>query len=134
MTGYRTLTPDLRVSGQIALDDVQQGAAEGITRIINNRPDGEDPDQPTSAQVESAARAAGIAYVHAPVTGIPDAGTVSRVGHALSQGGSTWMFCRSGMRSTAAWAMAMSQSGAMDTDTIRDIAAKAGYDLSRLPL
>ena len=42
-------------------------------------------------------------------------------------------FCRSGMRSAAAWAMAERRAGA-EPDALREAAAAAGYDLSRLPL
>ncbi|EEK09667.1 hypothetical protein STRSA0001_1019 [Streptococcus salivarius SK126] len=31
-------------------------AAQGFKTIINNRPDGEAPDQPTSAEIEAAAK------------------------------------------------------------------------------
>ena len=42
-------------------------------------------------------------------------------------------FCRSGMRSAAAWAMADRLAGG-EPDVLRDAAATAGYDLSRVPL
>ena len=134
MMQARILTPDVRVSGQLTVGDVRRAAAESVIRIINNRPDGEEPGQTVSADLQAAAQAVGIAYIHAPAVGMPGPDTVAIVGQALAQGGSTWMFCKSGMRSTAAWAMAMSQSGAMDAEAIRKIAADAGYDLSRLPL
>ena len=39
------------VAGQIGPADVPALKAEGVTMIINNRPDGEDADQPTSAEI-----------------------------------------------------------------------------------
>ena len=45
------------VAGQIGPADVPAFKAEGVTMIINNRPDGEDAGQPTSAEIEAAARA-----------------------------------------------------------------------------
>ncbi|WP_201545015.1 TIGR01244 family sulfur transferase [Psychrobacter sp. H7-1] len=45
-------------SGQITPEQVQQIADQGFKTIINNRPDGEAVDQPTSAEIE----AAGVAY------------------------------------------------------------------------
>ena len=41
----------------------------GLNSVINNRPDmeGESRKQPTSAQIEEAARVAGLDYVYQPV-------------------------------------------------------------------
>ena len=42
----------------------------GFRSVINNRPDFEGgPDQPTSAAIEAAAKAAGLEYRHLPVAG-----------------------------------------------------------------
>ena len=49
-------------AGQITPEQVQEIADQGFNTIINNRPDGEAPDQPTSADIEAAAKAAGLAY------------------------------------------------------------------------
>ena len=46
------------IAGQIAPADVAALKADGVTMIINNRPDGEDAGQPTSAEIEAAACAA----------------------------------------------------------------------------
>lgn len=49
-------------AGQITPEQVQEIADQGFKTIINNRPDGEAPDQPTSAEIEAAAKQAGLAY------------------------------------------------------------------------
>ena len=55
-------------SPQILPEHIALIKAQGFKTIINNRPDGEGgPSQPTSAQIEAAAKAAGLAYVHFPV-------------------------------------------------------------------
>jgi uncharacterized protein (TIGR01244 family) len=59
MTGFRRVTDSLSVSPQITTDDLALAADEGFVLVINNRPDDEEPGQPSSAQVEAAARAAG---------------------------------------------------------------------------
>ena len=52
-------TPNqVQISGQIQLTDLDALKAAGIGTVINNRPDGEAPDQPSSQEVE--AKAAGI--------------------------------------------------------------------------
>ena len=131
---FRTLAPGVLVSGQITVDDLTTAAALGVTRVVNNRPDDEEPGQPSSAAIETAARGAGLDYVHAPVRGMPDDAAVGAVAAALADGASTLLYCRSGMRSAAAWAMATTGSGQQTADAARACAAAAGYDLSRLPL
>lgn len=122
------------LSGQIAPDALAEAAARlGFRKVVNNRPDHEEPDQPTSAEVRAAAEAAGLGYLDAPVRGLPDSATVERVAQFLQDGEPTLMFCRSGMRSAAIWAMAERSRGG-DADDLRDQALVAGYDLSRVPL
>lgn len=122
------------VSGQVAPHALADLAARlGVTRIVNNRPDHEEPGQPTSDEVQAAAEAAGLDYVAAPIRGMPEPAAIRSVADALADGTPTLLFCRSGMRSTAAWAMAKSEDGA-DPDELRARARAAGYDLSRLPL
>jgi len=57
------------VAPQISPADVAFAAREGFGLIVNNRPDGETIGQPSSADIEAAAHAAGLAYVHIPVDG-----------------------------------------------------------------
>ena len=54
------------VSPQIVPEDVAAIKAAGFVTIVNNRPDGEAPDQPSGAEIEAAAREAGLAYVPIP--------------------------------------------------------------------
>lgn len=129
----RRLTAEVWVSPQIAPGQLQAAADAGLRRVINNRPDGEEPGQPTSEEVQAAAHASGLDYMWIPVRGLPDEGAVEQTRAALSDGAPTLLYCRSGMRSAAAWAMACCAQGA-DAAEVRAAAAGAGYDLSRLPL
>lgn len=129
----RPLAPGVWTSPQPAPGDMAAVAAAGVRRVINNRPDHEEPGQPTSAEMEAAARAAGMDYLWIPVRGMPGPDQAAAVGEALEDGTPTLLFCRSGTRSTAAWAMARRARGD-DPDALRTAAAGAGYDLSRLPL
>lgn len=133
LTDFRVLSDTVRVAPQIALSDVAEAAALGVTTIVSNRPDGEDPGQPTAAEVAAAAKAVGLEFVHAPVTGFPDEAAVAAVGTALATGAPLLMFCRSGTRSAMVWALAMRRAGA-EPEALREAAAGAGYDLTRLPL
>ena len=56
-------------AGQITPEQVKEVAAQGFKTIINNRPDGEAPDQPTSAEIEAAAKEAGLAYTEISFAG-----------------------------------------------------------------
>ncbi|QTC91693.1 TIGR01244 family sulfur transferase [Brevundimonas goettingensis] len=134
MSNFRQLVPGVLVSGQVLPDDLTEAVALGVRRVVNNRPDHEEPGQPVSAEIEAAARAAGLDYVHAPARGLPDAGVVEAVAAALEDGAPVLLFCKSGMRSTAAWALASSRSGALSRDQILNAAAAAGYNLGGLPL
>jgi uncharacterized protein (TIGR01244 family) len=134
MSAFRQLFPGVLVSGQIQAGDLADAVALGVRRIVNNRPDHEEPGQPASAEIEAAARAAGLDYVYAPARGLPDAAVVDAVEAALKDGAPVLMFCKSGMRSSAAWALATSRSGALSRDEILTAAAAAGYSLGGLPL
>lgn len=129
----RPLAPGVWTSPQPSPGDMVAVAAAGVRRVINNRPDDEEPGQPTSAEMEAAARAAGMDYLWIPVRGMPDPEQAAAVGEALDDGVPTLLFCRSGTRSTVAWAMARRARGD-DPEALRGAAAGAGYDLSRLPL
>jgi uncharacterized protein (TIGR01244 family) len=129
----RPLSPTVSVSAQLSPDDMPALAASGFGRVISNRPDGEDPGQPSASEMEAAARDAGLAFVWIPVSGLPGADQVTAVAATLADGVPTAMFCRSGMRSTTAWAMAQRREG-VDADVLREIAASAGYDLGLVPL
>jgi uncharacterized protein (TIGR01244 family) len=129
---FRTIDQTLQVSGQIAPEEVAVAAAQGIRTIINNRPDGEQPGQPTSAEIEAAATAAGLAYAHIPVdhSGF-SMEQIEAMTSALEQPAPALAFCRSGTRSTFLWSLARAAAG----DELAEITAKAGnagYDVSPL--
>ena len=130
MADIRTLTPEVSVAPQIALDDLPAIRAAGFKTVINNRPDGEQPGQPSSAEVEAAAQAAGLAYRHVPVvSGGMSMDDVAAFDAALTESeGPVLAFCRSGTRSATLWAF--TQAGAREPDEILEIAGDAGYDLS----
>jgi uncharacterized protein (TIGR01244 family) len=123
----RQLDSTTFVSGQIAPEEI---AALGVTLIVNNRPDGEEPGQPDSATIEAAARAAGVDYRHIPVAGGISQPQVAQMVDALAQAeGPVLAFCRSGTRSTYLWALARARLGD-DAEELSAKAAAAGYDLS----
>ena len=51
-------------TGQISVEQIPQVVEKGFRSVINNRPDMEGgAEQPTSAQIEEAARGVGLDYV-----------------------------------------------------------------------
>ena len=112
---------------QLTVGDVDEAAAQGIRLIVNNRPDGEEPGQPSSAEIEAAARAAGLDYRHIPIAGGFPPEQVEAMAEALEQG-PVLAFCRSGTRSTFLWALARAARGAPAEESVA-AAAAAGYDL-----
>ncbi|MFN3572017.1 TIGR01244 family sulfur transferase [Phenylobacterium sp.] len=131
MTDFRRVTDQFSVSPQIAPADVAAAAAQGFVLIVNNRPDGEDPAQPSGAEIEAAAKAAGLDYVAIPVRGGPSADQVAALREAVeAAGGPVLAFCRSGTRCIVTWSLGQAQAGARSRQELIDLGAQAGYDLS----
>ena len=127
---FRRIDDKMLVAGQIQPEEVAAAAAEGVTMIVNNRPDGEEPGQPAATEIEAAARAAGLDYRHVPVAGGFSQPQVEAMTDAIAAAeGKLLAFCRSGTRSTFLWALARAQAGD-DVEELEAKAASAGYDLS----
>lgn len=94
------------VAGQIGPEDMAEIAALGVATIVNNRPDGEEPGQPSGAEIARAAAAAGLAYREVLVAGpIAPAQVEAMAGIAGDRPGKLLLYCRSGQRSALLWAM-----------------------------
>jgi sulfide:quinone oxidoreductase len=126
------LTPNISVAHQLTEQDLEQAAAAGFKTIINNRPDGEAPDQPPSAELAAAAKRLGLAYHHIPaVSGQISNEQVEAFRTAL--GGAekpALAFCRTGTRSTTLWALAAGDR--LSANEILQTTSKAGYNLEAL--
>jgi len=99
----QALTPDVCVAPQLEASAMAEAAAAGFRSVINNRPDFEGgPGQPTNADIEAAARAAGLEYRFLPVSGgyqSPD--EIAAFAELLATLPRPILaFCRSGARST----------------------------------
>lgn len=137
---FRKVTDTFYAAPQIALADVAAAKERGITMIINNRPDGEEPSAPQGHGIAAEAEAAGIAYLAIPVT---HAGfsrpQIDAMVTALKQadgkvaGGKVLAYCRSGTRSTLLWALAQAASGESPR-VIAIRAEEAGYDVSPIAM
>lgn len=131
MADIRQVTEDFAVAPQLAVGDLAELAARGFTLVVNNRPDGEAPDQPPAAAVAQAAREAGLDYVHIPVVGAATPQQVQAMREAVdAAAGPVLAFCRSGTRSITTWARGQIGAGE-PRDRLVATAREAGYDLSQ---
>ncbi|MBA8905395.1 MULTISPECIES: TIGR01244 family sulfur transferase [Aminobacter] len=108
---YRQITDDYSVSGQITPDEVAAIKAAGFKSVICNRPDDEQPGQPSADSVKAAVEAAGLAFRYIPViSGAMTGDNVADMADALDEmDGPVFAYCRSGTRCTNLY-MAIQQS------------------------
>jgi sulfide:quinone oxidoreductase len=103
-------------------------ADAGYRVVINNRPDGEALDQPSSAEMEAAAQAAGLEYHYYPLNAFNYPGDDLEGMRQLFDGDAPVLaFCRSGTRSTNLWISTREQA---QRDAAREHAQRLGFDVS----
>lgn len=98
----QAIAPDICAAPQLTPDAMAEAAAMGFKSVVNNRPDFEHgPDQPTSAEIQAAAQAAGLQYRHLPVAGgYQSPEEIAAMAALLADlPRPLLMFCRSGARS-----------------------------------
>ena len=123
------LTDTLSVAGQITPEDIPGIAAQGITVVVCNRPDGEVPQQATMDEIEAACNATGLLFVRYPVTAMDFPGPdLEGLGDLFDDPGqSVLVYCRTGTRCANLWVA--TSDPADQTDAIQ-IARDIGFDLS----
>ncbi len=126
---YKKVTSQFAVAPQITPEDVATIKSLGYVAIINNRPDGEVPGQPSNAEIKALAIASGLAYYQLPiVSGTMPPEAIAQTNTLIkSINGPAFAFCRSGTRSITLWAL--SQKGEMEPKEILSAVENAGYDL-----
>ena len=128
----KALSPNVSVSSQISVEDAAAARQEGFRSIIGNRPDGEAPGQPTWAEIEAAAEAAGLETRHIPVTNntIDDV-AVAEFAQALeTMPKPVLAYCGSGRRSAILWAL--SNNGSLTAEERIRTGKRAGFDFEPL--
>ena len=125
----RKLDDKTWVSGQVAPHEVAGLAKTGVTMLVNNRPDGEEPGQPLAGEIEAAAQAAGIAYRFVPILRGIGPADIQSMQEAMNEAGdgAVLAFCRSGSRSAFACALAHREGGA-SVDEVTGKLTQAGFD------
>ena len=127
----RPIDDRIAVAPQIMPDELPAIRAAGFVAIINNRPDDEEPGQPSGAEMREAAQLAGLGYSEIPVThaGFGHAQLDAMAAALATTDGPVLAYCRSGTRSCNLWALAQSKAGG-DPEAITASARAAGYDLT----
>lgn len=124
------LETDIFVAAQLVEADFAAVAARGFRSVVNNRPDGEAPDQMPNDRAKAAALRQGLQYRYQPVENfdVTDDDVVSAHARLMNDlPGPILFYCRSGTRCTILWAqVAALRLGVAKT---LEIASKAGYDL-----
>jgi len=123
------LSDTVAVSPQISVADVPAIAAAGYKVLVNNRPDGEAEDQPTSAEIEAAASAAGLEYHYMPVTAATFPGPhFDEMTDLLDdEDRPVFAFCRTGTRCANLW---VSSREVNDQDAAVAAAGGKGFELA----
>lgn len=123
------LTESVAASPQVQASDMPAIAAEGYQVVINNRPDGEAMDQPTSDEIARAAQAAGLEYHYYPLNAFNypggDLDAMARLFDDTSR--PVFAFCRSGTRSSNLW---ISSRAPEVREAARRHAQQLGFDVS----
>ena len=128
----RQITDTYTVAPQLEPGDMAALAAQGVTTVICNRPDGENPASLQAAAMQAAAEAAGLSFVFNPVVGGQlTMDNVEEQRDAIDgSDGPVVAYCASGNRSTIVWALG--QAGDLPTDEIIARGEKWGYQLEWL--
>lgn len=132
MNRFKRLNSEIAVSPQLSVEDVEEAARQGFHYIINNRPEGESPNQPAGSEIEAAAKAVGLGYAAIPVkAGGLDENAIIAMADILKKSDKPILaYCLSGTRSAFLWALATAAMGEAEADVIFAEAANAGYDLT----
>lgn len=128
----KRLSDDLTVSPQVPLEGLPAIAEAGFKTIICNRPDQEDPGQPSFDEIRAKANECGLEAVFMPVvSGNVQEADADAFADILSKAAKpVFAYCRTGTRCTILWSLA--NAGKMLTQEIVNAAASAGYDMSAL--
>jgi uncharacterized protein (TIGR01244 family) len=122
----------LSVAGQPQVADFPDLAGKGFSKVINVRPDGEEPGQPGTGAERHAAENAGLAYGYIPVSGTTiTKADIRAFQSALAKArGPVLAHCKSGTRAAALYALGEVLDGRMKAEDVLPFGKAQGFDLS----
>jgi uncharacterized protein (TIGR01244 family) len=128
----KQISDRLYVGPQLTAQDIIRAKSQGFAAIVNNRPDGEEPGQPSAAENRLLAEGEQLAYAHIPVTaGQISESQVRAFQKALSEAaGPVLAHCKTGTRSATLYAIGEVLDGRMDRDEVIPFGQSVGFDLS----
>jgi uncharacterized protein (TIGR01244 family) len=126
------ISANLSVAGQLTEAEIARLRDTGTALLINNRPAGEEPGQPSSDAERSAAHGVGVRYLHQPVVGAQISHEdVRRFREAVqTAAGPVVAHCRSGTRSLTLWVIGEVLAGHMRREEVMTFGIRHGIDLS----
>ena len=109
----RQIADNYAVSPQISVEDVAAIKAAGFKSVICNRPDNEDPGQPSADTIKTAVEAAGLEFRWVPVvSGQMTMQNVEEQAEGLDAlPRPVFAYCRSGTRCTNLYAAIQQMKG-----------------------
>jgi sulfide:quinone oxidoreductase len=128
------LDDKLSVAAQIAPGDARTIAADGARTLINNRPDGEEPNQLSHDDARAEAETVGLAYLYQPVTTPTiDRAAIDAFADAVATSpGPVVAHCRSGTRCYVLWAASKVLRNGADPEQLIQEATGRGFDIAAL--
>ena len=129
------LEDNVSVSQQIQLRDIKALRLRGFAGVIDLRPNGEAPDEPSSALVGKEVAANGMSFAYVPVQhgDIPPA-SVDALAKALAEARTpVVLYCRSGRRAVRTWSLVeASKPGGLSASSIQRAAQNVGQSVDDL--
>lgn len=125
-----TLTDTFSASGELSEQDLTYLFDNGVSTLINVRPDNEAPDQKNSADWRVLCQKHGFYYIHIPVSLCQyTAHDIQQFKDALNSAEKkVHSFCRTGAR--AAHLFALANKEACTFDQLQTLLKSKGYDLN----
>jgi len=130
------LHDNIYVGGQINATDFPKIKDAGISMIINNRPDDEEPGQLSAAEAAQLASEHQLEYHSLPMANgqpLPDNlvhDFKALIEKSKNDNVSVLAHCRSGMRSSFIWALGQIPTGSISVDEAIEKAQAAGIPLA----
>src|SRR3954467_7423422 len=103
----RELTENILITEQLTLEEVKALHQYYFKTVIDLRPDGETPDQPSSSEIGTLIKENKMTFAYVPVPhgDIPDS-AVDALAKAISESPKPiLMYCRSGKRAARTWSL-----------------------------
>lgn len=126
------VSEQLSVSSQPSVEDIRALRENGFKKLINNRPDGEEPRQPGTKAEGQEAKYCNLSYAFIPITGatITEA-DVRAFQRAVDQSeGPVFAHCKTGTRSLTLYVIGEVLDGRMRADQVIDFGRARGFDLT----